>query len=371
MNRFDEMRLRRLVRESVHEVGNRRLYLFEDDSADDVEINLDVSKGPTAAVAYLNGPGADKRVRALLNAGRSDGSEDDEAATVTEGSARIGDLIPTQVEIELTKSIAYPLASLEDIKKMIAKGPVRVGGAGNDVIVKSGNLIVDGHHRWSSLFAIAGPDGQIVSYDIDLPEKDAASVLAITQAAIASTLSGPVPKAKAGGLNILGKGQGEIEKMIRSAYESGTSGEKGPILSDDFIVQCLEDPAVSKHFKLLGLTAPSQQTESRASWGYRHRLLEKSSKLGKDMDRRITQARNTIINRVALNLSQMKQPAEGAPPRVDMPQLDKAGGGIPGVLDALKSGNVNYKAPFTAESRNFSGQLTVERWQRLAGIIKG
>jgi len=346
------------------------LVLEEEDKAPEPEggseetpdVKLDVSKGPSAAVAYLNGPGADKRVRALLDAGRDDGSEDDEAAKVSEGSATIGELVPTQIEIELTKSIAYPLASFKSMKKMISGGVQKIGAPGNDTIVKSGNLIVDGHHRWSSLFSVAGPKGVIAAIDISLPEKDAASVLAIVQTAIAATTDGPVPKAKAGGMNILGKSKDELVKLITSAV--GQSGEAGEILSDDYVSACLSDPVVSKHF---GLAGSSKKEETKAESRRRGKLLEAQG----ESNEKIEQARKAIIEKVADNLSQMNQPAEGSPPRVDMPQLDKAGKGVQGVFDALKSGEVNYKAPFKAESKSRSGQVVVERWQRLAGIIKG
>lgn len=338
---------------------------------------LSVKSGPSDVVKFLNGPGADPRVRALLAAGKQDGDETDEAATISEGQGKCGDLVPTQVEIELTKSIGYPLAMFKMLKKMISGGVQRVGPPGNDMIVKSGNLIVDGHHRWSSLFSVAGPDGQIAAIDVALPEKDAASVLAIVQTAIASTLSGKVPKAKAGGMNILGKSKDEIAAMITKAYESG-EGEAGPVLTDDFVSSCMADPAVNKHFGLqaANIVGPKQEEpeQKKESYGRRNSLLEKRGKFsGKYAEKdRIAKARKHIIDFVANNLSQMNQPAEGSPPRVDMPQLDKAGGGVKGALEKLKAGDVNYKAPFAAESRRRNDdQAVLERWQKLAGLIKG
>lgn len=242
------------------------------DNKGDADTELDISKGPSAAVGFLNGPGADKRVRALLSAGTEDCSKDDEAAKITEGSANIADLVPTQVEIELTKSIGYPLAKFDALKNMIGGGVQRIGPLGNDMIVTSGNLIVDGHHRWSSLFSVAGPGGIIAAIDVALQETDAASVLAIVQAAIASTLGGAVPKAKAGGMNILGKSEKEIAGLIRQAYKSG-GGEAGPVLSDEFVKSCLEDEGVVKHFGLddkknrliLPTTKPQRKSQIKQS----------------------------------------------------------------------------------------------------------
>jgi len=337
--KLTESQFRKFISREVRRV-------LREDQGDEEKIStkLDISKGPTAALAFLNGPGADPRVRALLNAGKKDGAPSDEAAKVTTGAATIGELVPTQVEIELTKSIAYPLSDFASMKKMISGGVQRIGAEGNDMIVKSGNLIIDGHHRWSSLFSVAGPEGKIAAIDVGMPESDAASVLAATQVAIAATLTNgePVPKAKAGGMNILGKGKDELFKLIMSA--AGKGGEGGEILSEDFVKQCMEDAAVAAHFKIDASASPED-------------------------------AKKKIIATVAANLSQMNQPAAGAPPRVDMPQLDKAKGGVKGVLSKIASGEVNYKAPFkdkgtkTKQESVQRGNL-VERWQRIAGLVK-
>lgn len=404
MTRLTESQLRRIIsREAkiaLQEATIRRRYSLrtlleaDDKPAEDMPKGLDVSSGPSAVVKWLDGPGADPRVRALLNSGRVDGDPKDEAASVSETGATIGKLIPTQVEIELTKSIGYPLAKFDSLKKMISGGVQRIGPEGNDTIVISGNLIVDGHHRWSSLFSVTGPEGQIAAINIALPETDAASVLAIVQSAIASTLTGgeSIPKAKAGGMNILGKGKEAIAELIRSAYESG-SGEAGPILTDEFVMQCMKDKAVKKHFGI-----PDQLASVAGSFGSMKSAETKAESRRLTLDsiveargNRATAAlqkcREIIINKVASNLSQMKQPADGAPPRVDMPQLDKAKGGAEAVINNLETGRVNYKTPFkirgkeitpgepskekVADSYMRPGDIVVERWQRLAGIIKG
>lgn len=391
--KLTESKLRKIIGDEIKTViaeSSQAFLIVEDENASPEQDkavknpsaaikDLNVGAGPSATVQWLNSAGADPRVRALLNSGKKDGSEEDEAAKVTEGSATIGKLVPTQVEIELTKSIAYPLANFGSLKKMISGGVQRIGPAGNDMIVKSGNLIVDGHHRWSSLFSVAGPAGIIASIDIELPEKDAASVLAIVQTAIAATLDGPVPKAKAGGMNILGQSKDAIAKMIRSAYEQG-EGEAGPILADDFISECLADPMVSKHFgidvirKEFGIsTVPEDKERAETSSAKTESLLREKPESGSANRKAIARARAVIIDKVAQNLSQMKQPAKGAPPRVDMPQLDKADGGVQGVMDKLASGDVNYKPPFgqlQAAGYKPEGTVIVERWQKIAGLIK-
>jgi len=337
--------------ESTKEKGRKSFSDYKA-AASVVSDKLDVSDGPTSIRAFLNGPGKDSKVRTVLAGGQTDGSPGDEATAPTETSVAVGSLIPTQSEIELTKSIAFPLAVFKGLKNSCGSGVKKIGPPGNDKIVISGNLIVDGHHRWSSLFAIGGPEAQIAAIDLGIPEQDAASVLAATQVAIASTLRGgeTLPSAEAGASNILGAGKDAIKKMIEDAVTSG-SGEKGPMLADGFVEACIKDKTIAAQFDL----SPDMSVED---------------------------ARAAIIEKVADNLGQLPQPASGAPPRDDMPQIDAATGGVKGVVKALGSGKVNYKEPFSPgvksekekptaqESSLPRGEILIERWQKLAGLIK-
>jgi len=309
-----------------------------------VDKHLDVSKGPTETLKFLNSPqGRDPRVRAILGAGLEDGSEKDESALLKETAVVVGGLVPTQIEIELMKSISWPLANIKQLRSMVAPGVHKIGPPGNDKIFRSGKLIIDGHHRWSSLFSVTGPHGKIASINLAIPESDTKKVLASMQVAIASTLTDgeAVPNSKAGGNNILGKSKEEISKMI--AASKGKQSEAGVILSDEFVQGCISDPAIRKHFGL---------------------------QEGGD----VADATNRIISKVSENLSHMKQPAEGAPPRTDMPQIDKANGGVEAVAKALSAGEVNYKEPFekkTNESSKKDDELVMERWLKLSGLLKG
>jgi len=342
--RIGARELRRII---LKEVSSIREQLDIDVELDDEVIDLvvknmpDPSQGPGKMKDFLNGPGSDSRVREVIAAGREDGSIDDEAAAPQETSKRIGDLAPTQLDIDLTKSIAFPLSRFDSLKKMISGGTQRIGPPGNDTIVINGGIIVDGHHRWSGLFSVAGPDGQIAAFDLGLPEKDAASTLAAAQAGIAATLDGgePVPSAKVKpGTNILGKSQEDIANMIRSFV--GKKSQAGEILSDEFAQMAIDDDAVASHFDI-------------------------------DRDSTAEDAKEAIIEKVASNLAAMSQPAEGSPDRTDMPQLDKAKGGVEAVVGALSQGEVNYKQPIAQESKESNSDLVLERWQKLAGLISG
>jgi hypothetical protein len=377
--RMNKTLLKKIISEEIEKISRPRRnkyslkFLLEE-----TDPGIDVTKGVSSTVDWLNGPGSDPKVRALLAAGTKDGAKKDERTEVSKGVAKsVGSLIPTQREIELSKSVAWPLADIETLEKFISGGPISVGG---NSITTSGDLIIDGHHRWSSVFAIAGPKGSITCDDVKIPgASDAGTILSIVQTAIATRLpSGEkLPEAKAGGKNILGVGAEAIKSMINQMFEKAEIGDKGlgkPILTDEFILQCIESKTISSHFKL-----PS----------------------GGGDEKQIEEARDIIMTKVAENCASMSQPADGSPPRTQMPQLDKVPNGAGGVLFALKQGHVNYKEPFgdppektpwddkknknndnDEENKqnknkkaqnsgyNRSGVVMVERWQRLAGIIK-
>jgi len=333
----------RLIREQDEDGPELEIDVeLADEAIDTVVKHMpDPKEGPGKMKDFLNGPGSDYRVRAVIAAGREDGSVDDEAASPAETSKKIGDLSPTQLDIDLTKSIAFPLSRFKALKKMISGGTQRIGPPGNDTIVTNGGIIVDGHHRWSGLFSVAGPDGQIAAFDLGLPEKDAASTLAAAQAGIAATLDGgeDVPSAKVKpGTNILGKSKGDIADMIRDFI--GKSTDAGVILTDEFAQMAIDDEAVSSHFDIAAGSS-------------------------------VEDAKEAIIDKVAGNLAAMNQPAPGSPDRTDMPQLDKAKGGVEAVVDSLSQGKVNYKDPVAQEAAVSDKDLVMERWQKLAGLLNG
>lgn len=313
----------------------------------------ELKDGPAAMREFLNGPGSDPKVRAFLLKGKEDGAEADEKAPYKDTGKKVGDLVPTQSEIEFMNSVSFPLATPGAFSQTMKGGTVKVGPPGNDHIVTCGNLIIDGHHRWSSFMSTAGPDGVIAAYDLQIKGKTAPELLAIAQIAIAATKPGKVPTATAGEKNILGKGKDEIKKMIIDNI--GKPNEKGKeILSTEVVEGIVVDDNVVKK---IGLDK-----------GVTDKFLESD---GKDKE-----AKKQICLKVADfmsdNLSKMNQPAAGAPPRIDMPQFDQAGGGVEGALSTLDQGEINFQEPFTTKSESIrkKDSAIMERWQRLAGILK-
>ena len=274
-------------------------------------------------VDFLNSPeGQDPKVRAALAGGKEDGAPSDEVIQVNENAApTVGDMGPTQNEISLVKSIGWGLSSIKTVENATS-GDITGRGL---KIVTSGKLVIDGHHRWSSTWAIAGPAAKISAVDIALPGESAEQKLSVAQVAIAATMppdSGKIPSASAkaeggGSDNILGKGADEIAQMIL-AVEGEIAESKLPILGPEYLAEIVQSPAGQKHF---GLTP--------------------------DMD--ADKAKGTIVGVVAGNLSNLPPPQ--GPPRDYMPQF---GGGdthkgrvdLDQVTAKMQSGDVNYKSMY-------------------------
>ena len=86
------------------------------------------------------------------------------ALTVTYGVSDVATMVPTQNEIDLEKSLKFPLQNPGTLETYFAGGVIQPFG--NPVITSDdGNYIVDGHHRWSALYLV-NPFTEIATVDI-------------------------------------------------------------------------------------------------------------------------------------------------------------------------------------------------------------
>jgi len=276
-------------------------------------------------VDFLNSPeGQDPKVRAMLGRGTQDGHPGDEVIEVNEDAKPlVGKLFPTQREISLMKSIGWPLSTLDSVTNSLTGD---ITGKGKK-IVTAGNLVIDGHHRWSSMWATAGPKVVINAVDIQFPGAGPLNKLAVAQVAIAATMkadAGKIPSASAGDKedpdavsdNILGKKAPEIKAMILE--RRGQPTEAGVLLGNEYLQKITGVPAAQK------------------LWGLKPEMSPE-------------QTMNTIVNVVATNLSQLPPPQ--GPVRDYMPQFDggethKGQVSLGQVVKKMKSGAVNYKAGY-------------------------
>ena len=149
---------------------NWRRFVNESDDAGDEILKAkgdDLTKmGVVKVVDFLNGPeGQDPKVRDALEGGDDDGTPSDEVMQVNQVTKKVHELGPTQKEISLMKSVGWPLSQIKSVENAI-KGDITGRGMR---IVTAGDLVIDGHHRWSSTWATAGKLASINAIDISLP----------------------------------------------------------------------------------------------------------------------------------------------------------------------------------------------------------
>ena len=318
--KITKTQLKQVIKEELNKIINEQ---EEDDAALD-KLPKDFSKYKVVDVVnFLNSPvGKDPKVRALLGAGQADSAgPGDEVINVDDSAQpKVLELSPTQNEISLMKSIGWPLSTLKSVGNSLT-GDI----TGRDKrIVTAGNLVIDGHHRWSSTWATAGKNAPIDAVDIDLPGASPLNKLAVAQVAIVGTMdpdAGNVPKATAGegdkkSDNILGKDAGTIKQMILDREGQATEG--GILLGPEYLQKIVQVPAAQE------------------IWGLRP-------------DMSPDEAKEQIVNIVSKNLADLPPPQ--GPKRDYMPQFDggethKGQVSMGAVIKKMKSGGVNYKAGY-------------------------
>jgi len=257
-------------------------------------------------VAKFKGIASDPKVQAILKAGRTDGIPNDEKIPYTKSQIKVDALVPTQSEIGFDQSIQNILTDQYGSLASIFSGNADVGGP---IVTYNGKYIIDGHHRWSQVFA-ANPKASMEALNIQgnlKPEE----VLKIVHAAIAVKI-GEVPSSDPKGINIL---NGITEKQVLDAVNSK-----------------LTDKA-----KELWTKHGQADNESIAKY--------------------ITTNLETLINK--------HKPIPGAPGRKDMPQTDYGDKNMTKTLDFIKNGVVNYKDPKASDAQDIK---EITRLQKLAGI---
>jgi hypothetical protein len=137
-------------------------------------------------VDILKDNAKDPKVQAVLNMGKKDGAPDDEEVKVNDNASfNVKDLQPTQSQIGFADSIGYLAKKDPAGAGKVAKGDTS-GFNENRILTANGKYILDGHHRWSQVYAI-NPDAKIPAVDLTLPGLKEADLLKVIQAAIAAT----------------------------------------------------------------------------------------------------------------------------------------------------------------------------------------
>jgi hypothetical protein len=315
--------------------------------------------GPEGVRAFMD-KNKDKAVTDVLvkAAEEHDGAASDDVINVGSASPiNVSDLGPTQQFIDLMQSVSFPLGSAKVLDGAISS---KTSGAPGAISI-SGDAILDGHHRWSSVYAIT-PDGNINAKDFGFPG-GVKEKLAAAQMAVAAVKPGTGQPSKGGSAatDIMGKGSGDIVAMIDANKGKQTDANApGPLLNDKMIKSIADGtyPGINVWAEI------PEDAEFVA-------LDDSEAGFANDPIRR------AIAEKVGGNLASLPSPLAGAPKsREDMPQLDHEdiGGdqGLAKIEKGLPAGEYNVVPPFTTKEakRNSGNELILERWQKIAGITR-
>lgn len=122
----------------------------------------------------------------------------------------VRDLKPTQNEVVLANSLAFPLANVDSAEECL-KGGVTAPKNESIVTAGGGKYVIDGHHRWSQVFCM-NPDAKIKA--VDMTEmKDPIKALKATQLGVAAKI-GEVPSSPGGGVNLFTINEQTLKKYV-------------------------------------------------------------------------------------------------------------------------------------------------------------
>lgn len=339
----------RITKESVKKIVQNVLLLenLSDEEAIDVlEQELEVDEGVVDTVSFLNSDqGSDPKVRDFLDA-----SPNKDKVKVQDATTTCAGFSPTQREISLKKSVGWPLSKWESCTAIPSGDPTAGRGQKPDPetgivppnrVTVAGDLVIDGHHRWSQCWAVGGKDNPLEITNLDLPGANAGEKLAVAQVGIVATMAttDPVPSEDDPITdNVLGESftEDKIKKMILDRI--GNEMDSGlPLLGEEW---CNKAKSHDMGKDLFGLSQ-SDTTE---------------------------EVQEKVSTKVAKNLATLPNFDKTAPTRDKMPQFSGSYSGgkiVPEeVFDNFESGKVNFREPF-------SESINVKRWHKLAGLLKG
>lgn len=189
----------------------KKLANLNEDAASDALQKVVDSNSYTEFVKQLGNNIKDPKVQALLSAGKEDGVPVDEKIKLVDASIPVQDLRPTQNEVVLANSLAFPLKNADSAETCLKGGTVFIRG--ERIVTAEKKYVIDGHHRWSQLFCM-NPEASIAVTDMEATVKlKPTDFLKITQAAIAADL-GDVPTAPGGGINLFTITEDVLKKYV-------------------------------------------------------------------------------------------------------------------------------------------------------------
>ena len=306
MSKYSSYKSHQLITE------NWRRYLNEQE---EVPFDLEKILGAeyTKFVGWLGNNIKDEKVRKFIAGGLSDGADpSDDAFAFSDTAVAVSKLIPTQDEVDIDKSLGYPLVKTQGkqfIQNVSSNGPFTLG---DPIVIFNGKWIIDGHHRWSQLYG-CNKSASITAVNMTIEGLDPLKALKAVQMSI-GIKTGKIPINTVEGINLLTIDERQLAQWIKKSV---------PTEAYETIAA---DPAVMK------LLIPSEP-EGDQSPGINEGAQMQSAMVQAGLVR--------VINSNIESMQQTSQPVKGAGPRDFMPQTDDVAW-----QDPLEKGQIDVKPPF-------------------------
>jgi len=142
---------------------------------------------------------------------------DERPVQTASGAVGVSALLPTQNEIDVDKSLSYPLTNPGQLKGILDGGVQAPGG--NAIVTGGGKYIIDGHHRWSQVYVI-NPKAGIKALDLT-NIKTPSGGLKSAQLGIAGDI-GKVPTQSVQGSNLINISKNELGEYIKNKIVPGS-----------------------------------------------------------------------------------------------------------------------------------------------------
>jgi len=268
---------------------------------------------------------AGDEAESLVTGGDDDGQKPDDTVQATPDSLPVSQLKPSQSSMNIHKAVCFALAAIKKLKPF-AEGP----GGDLGAIITSDNHIMDGHHRWIAS-GMVDPSSDVGGFIVEFPAKQMIAALNMITVNLGITQGKP--------------GSGGFEQF----NEAGILA-----VLEEFAASGAEVPGKGKW---KGLEAPV--------------VLEACKEFsGEDGEGAVAAA----AKKMADNVSQLTLAVpDGFPARPDMPVISKGKGHLDQAIELLRSGQVDLNEPYAdakTEAAWQSGDLVLERWNKLAGVLK-
>ena len=294
-------------------------------------------------VKTLGANAADKKVRAFIAAGLKDtaGEADDMFTFGAPNYYPVAKLRPTQSEIDVDKSLKFPMA--EEPKAFIPylKNPGGDYTIKGPIVIYNEEFVIDGHHRWSSIYC-CDRTAKIQAVNITTKTPlDPIDILKAMQASIAiQTKSVPTEDVK--GANLLSMSDGELKGWLNKTVKP------------EFLQLWTDALGGFEQLnnRLIQLTGEKEKPNKNSineigSMAYAILLASLSNYLWANISKLQTDSR----------------PAEGAPVRNFMPQTDDVD-----YQEPLKAGHIDIADPHAAAVEEAVNE-SYNKMKKLAGLI--